>query len=778
MSSSVPLCGCDACKLDWKTGGAGLKALIEGMSCPVLAATSTSWTPPVKITEGETCTSFLSDLMKTDIDGMKVSDFLNGDSTCAANLKISGTKQGLEEMVDDASNSSGYILPFHLAFNRSAASCMGAPSMGYAPDIPIFNEGKMDGWNSARQPGFGMSYFERSDLPFYYSLADAFTFGDHYHQSTFTATCPNREFLFSGSNGLSIPDSGKCMLDDSEPDLTWETMGETLENAGVSWKVYQQEDNFDDNGFAWFANYKNAKPGDVLYDKGMSRGPDFVSAFAADVANDTLPQVSWLVGPASLSEHASNHPADGEDLTARLMKIMGAAENSHVFEKTVFLLNYDEGGQFFDHMWTPVPPKPQQGKSTVTTVGELTLEEAFTIPAGNPIGLGFRVPFMAISPWSRGGYVYSEVSDHASVIKFLEKKFDVRCPNLSPWRRAVVSDLTAAFDFSKPDFSAWPIFPDTSANVNTSKKECDTLPPPTLPAGHQHMPPQEPGVRASRALPYLFQMRMEPIMAAQNATDLTFTIDNPGTVGVVIIMYDRVSPSSIPMKYTVEAGKSILDVITVPQGRTYGYSAHGPNGWVNQWGGVAQHWAPASNASNASNASITPHLSLRLHPEADAGMVTLLVERSAVNGSVAPPSFNITDNAYGSGSNITALGPSAPILSKLDVSKSGNWYDISVSHVGGASVWRFMGRMETGSDATSDPASSSGHATLTLPAAGFPVGLEGNPSIYADGSHASVPEWYRTHKALKLDVAAACKSGRGQQIVKDACFNSEPKMEL
>ena len=121
-----------ACKLDWKLNGAGLKALIEGMSCPVLASTSPSWTPPVKITDGESCASFLADLMKTDIDGMKVSDFLNADSSCPANLKISGTKQNLAE-AQGSSNSSGYILPFHLAFNRTAASCMGAPAMGFAP---------------------------------------------------------------------------------------------------------------------------------------------------------------------------------------------------------------------------------------------------------------------------------------------------------------------------------------------------------------------------------------------------------------------------------------------------------------------------------------------------------------------------------------------------------------------------------------------------------------------------------------------------------------------
>ena len=96
------------------------------------------------------------------------------------------------------------------------------------------------------------------------------------------------------------------MLDAGEPTtgINWETMGETLENAGISWKVYQGKDNFDDNGFAWFENFRNAAPGSPLYDKGMAREDDFVAAFAADVAKDTLPQVSWLVGPTSLSEHA------------------------------------------------------------------------------------------------------------------------------------------------------------------------------------------------------------------------------------------------------------------------------------------------------------------------------------------------------------------------------------------------------------------------------------------------------------------------------------------
>jgi len=68
-----------------------------------------------------------------------------------------------------------------------------------------------------------------------------------------------------------------------------------------------------------------------------------------------------------------------------------------------------------------------------------------------------------ISPWTRGGYVYSEVSDHTSIIKLLEEKFDIKCPNISPWRRAIVSNLLAAFDFENPDYS-WPELPSTFGN--------------------------------------------------------------------------------------------------------------------------------------------------------------------------------------------------------------------------------------------------------------------------------------------------------------------------
>jgi len=183
---------------------------------------------------------------------MSVADVLDPSSSCPSDLKVN-THAEL-----DTSNDDGYILPFHLEFNTTSATCMPAPEMDYPTDLKMRNNGRMDGWNSARDPGFGMSYFERTDLPFYYALADAFTIGDQYFQSTFTATNPNRLHLFSGSNGLSVNNSHLVIMDDSEPKtgINWETMAETLEKAGISWKVFMEQDNFDDNAFAWFENFE------------------------------------------------------------------------------------------------------------------------------------------------------------------------------------------------------------------------------------------------------------------------------------------------------------------------------------------------------------------------------------------------------------------------------------------------------------------------------------------------------------------------------------------
>lgn len=640
-----------------------------------------------------------------------------------------------------------YILPFYLQFDKTSTQCMPAPMMAYESDIQIFNEGRMDSWNTARFPGFGMSYFNRTDLPYYYALADAFTVGDQYFQSTFTATNPNRLHLFTGSNGLSVPNSGACLLDDTEltPGFTWETMAETLMKANVSWRVIQEIDNFDDNAFEWMAVFQNATPGSALYDLGIKPVADLVGAFEEMVASDSLPSVLWIVGPTSLSEHAENHPGDGEDLSHRLINVLSKPEYVSVYGKTAFFLNYDEGGQFFDHHWTPTPPRtPAEGESTVSTVGELTLVEEFGIPPNNPIGLGFRVPFMIISPWTRGHLVYSEVSDHVSIIKLIEKRFGVHCPNISPWRRAVVSDLTAAFDFTAPDFS-WPTFPDTSQNVNMSKWECDHLPSPTIPT-EQSMPTQEPGMRISRPLPYEFLIS-DTITGEGNA--VTVRMQNTGAAGVVFFVYDQINMAAMPLKYTIEAGKELTMTWPVDTRGLYAFALYGPNGFVRGFSG--------STASAGVSSSLA-------YDKAN-GAVVVAVEALAAPAAGAECSFSIVDNAYGTGPwEVSAKVGSGVAVQNIPVAASGNWYDLTVTldpspscPVTSAFSRKFMGRMENGKYTTSDPAMATGMSPFPKPEKFDPV-----------------PEKYRTVEKWTFEKQCASRRSR----MKDHCWDPQEDKEM
>lgn len=257
-SNATALCGCGGCNIAWtEQGGGEIRALLQTLTCTELVGALQGANPPVSVANGEKCATLIDAMAGSSLEHMPFSEFMNASlSSCPAGLSVTGVPSAAEVIVeprhtenDADDDGSAYILPFNLQFDKTAATCMPAPEMAYASDINIFNGGLMDAWNTARAPGFGMSYFDRHDLPYYYWLADHFTIGDQYFQSTFTATCPNREHLFSGSQGLSV--GGKfSMLDDSEPKpgFDWETMAETLEAADISWGVIQQKDNFDDNG--------------------------------------------------------------------------------------------------------------------------------------------------------------------------------------------------------------------------------------------------------------------------------------------------------------------------------------------------------------------------------------------------------------------------------------------------------------------------------------------------------------------------------------------------
>ena len=582
-------------------------------------------------------------------------------------------------------SSKGYMLPFHLNTATTSATCINASAMGFTTDTAINNAGKFNAWNTARSAGLGMGYFTRSDLPFYYALADAFTICDQYFCSTLTDTNPNRLFLFTGTNGLSV-NYTPVQLDDTQPSagLSWTTYAERLQAAGISWKVYQESDNFEDNALEWFTTFINAKSGSPLYDNGVAIVANLVTAFQNDVTNNTLPQVSWIVAPSTLSEHPDYQPPDGENLTAQL--IAALASNPSVYASTVFILNYDENGGFYDHIPPPCPPSAIMGGiSTVSTAGELTTvnEDGDTI-SSSPIGLGYRVPMIIISPWTYGGRVCSQVFDHTSVLQFLEQWTGVTEPNISAWRRAVCGNLTSAFDFSGSN-STWPSLPSTSGYTSTSSTECSSLPAPTVPST-QSMPSGESGVYPACPLPYVLDAQGS-INTSANQFDIDFI--NGGTVGAVfqVYAYNRSSYQG-PWTYTVGANDSTSDYWngSVFNGGTYALEVHGPNGFMRHYQGSAK------------SATVMPETAITYN--ATAGTVKLTMS----NAGSSSCSMTVS-NGYDSADIRTYTVPAGGSVSDTwNLGTSANWYDLSAI-VAGLSNWsrRLCGHMENGAPSTTEP---------------------------------------------------------------------------
>eukprot|EP00211_Chloroparvula_japonica_P003775 CAMPEP_0119119962 /NCGR_PEP_ID=MMETSP1310-20130426/1222_1 /TAXON_ID=464262 /ORGANISM="Genus nov. species nov., Strain RCC2339" /LENGTH=702 /DNA_ID=CAMNT_0007109421 /DNA_START=130 /DNA_END=2238 /DNA_ORIENTATION=- len=579
----------------------------------------------------------------------------------------------------DQSDLSLYMLPFPAESDKTAAMCSPAPEMYYPTDLAMWNVGRVDSWNTARDPGLGMSFYSRRDLPYYYALWDGFTVLDQYFQSTFTSTNPNRMHLFSGSNGVSVGEPAVVENDEPVPGFNWTTVGEILEDAQISWRVYQQLDNFDDNGFAWFNAFQQAKPGDPLWDKGMSRQRNLIEAFGRDIENGQLPQVSFIIAPTAKSEHASNHPCDGEDFSAKLLQKL--RDNPSVYATTALFLMYDEGGQFFDHSLVPVPPvTDEMGVSTVTVEGEINADVLVDGPS--PVGPGFRVPFTIVSPWTRGAAVYSEVTDHTSVIRFLEARFNISCPNISPWRRAMMGDLVGAFDFANPDVS-WPDLPDTSHYVEIGNLQCDHLPPLEVPT-EQAMPRQEPGTRVTRALPYEFVVRdrVDPVNGQHSVV-----VANKGTGGGVFVLFDILDFDRTPRHYSVEGGATIVDPLPLSAGR-YDRVLVGHNGFVRRFSGTTEcSWAQA----------------VALYEPEEATLVLVLANEDGPGDMV----FSVVDNAY----NLTEGIPSEPVVLvpgsnrtlRINLASSDRWYDMTVRG-NGCYERRFMGHVENGLDSRTDPA--------------------------------------------------------------------------
>ncbi|MFC0155171.1 phosphocholine-specific phospholipase C [Xanthomonas dyei] len=545
-----------------------------------------------------------------------------------------------------------------------------------------------------------MGYFQRHDIPYYHALADAFTICDGYFCSMHGPTNPNRMYLFTGTSGLSVGDTRAQVADNADDGnwtadmardkpgyaaMGWTTYAQRLQAAGIDWRVYQEYDNFGCNSLAYFAHYRGLDTADERYrraracvpgstaDNAASTQADhLIAAIAADVQGNRLPQVSWIIPPTAYCEHPEAPPAYGESLVARLIDAL--TSNPQVWARTALIINYDENDGFFDHVPAPLPAlDARMGRSNVDVRGE-----AYN---GVPVGLGIRVPMLVISPWTRGGWVNSQVFDHTSVLRLLERRFGVAEPNISPWRRAVSGDLTSVFDFREPDDSALSALPSISDyRARTAALRNKPLP---VPPTNAVMPRQEPGQRPARALPYALQVHAR--VQDDGALQLQFV--NTGTAAAAFNVYTS-APTGGPWYYTVLPGTRLDDV---PMGAAhdgaYALRVHGPNGFLREFAG---------DLATTPQAAAAPWLEARQ----DGG--TLVLEIG--NAGQQPCTLQLRALDYADPSpRALQLSAGQRQTLQLPLAASDHWYDVVVEQPAGAFRRRLAGHLETGKPSHSDP---------------------------------------------------------------------------
>lgn len=579
----------------------------------------------------------------------------------------------------------GSILPFHLDTKRTGAQAVQWLDHSWGKTHAAINSGWMNQW-PAQKTDMTMGHYTRNDIPFHFELADAFTICDQYFCSVPGPTHPNRMFLMTGTNdpsglnGGPLIDNADIVDNASLPAFTWTTYPERLQDAGISWQVYQQgldwkdpyNGNYGLNVLQNFKQYIEAPAGSPLKERGYSVRT--LNQFSEDVKSGTLPQVSWLIPPAAFSEHPKYMPAYGATYISEVLDTLTA--NPDIWSKTVLFVMYDENDGYFDHVVPPQPPTPvQPGFSTVSTEGEIhSIVNAHHHPTYTPdqlaYGLGPRVPMFVISPWSKGGYVNSQVFDHTSVIRFIEARFGVQEPNISPWRRAICGDLTTAFDFSKPNHRPARLI----STVDFRQKadhEVASLPKAMPPQTTQTMLPQEPGTRLTRPIPYEISANF-----SEKNGKIQLSVVNTGKQAAVFYVYSM-SDQSQSWRYTVGAGDGIQTDLPFNKD---GLTLYGTNGFF-------RFFKPGSG--NLSIYATYSEKNLKLY----------------IENKGATKDINIFDLAYGNSPRHRQIVENSVHQEIYDLSSSHHWYDLKLS--ADNAVWRFAGHIETGFHSFTDLAATA-----------------------------------------------------------------------
>jgi phospholipase C len=604
-------------------------------------------------------------------------------------------------------HGTGSLLPFHPDAPDLGLVFLEDLAHGWTDQHAAWNRGKYDRWVPVKGTTT-MAHLTRNDIPFHYALADAFTICDAYHCSLLGPTDPNRYHMWTGWVGNDGTKGGP-VLDNAEAGYDWSTYPERLQKAGISWKIYQDAGagldaahfwgwgddayigNYGDNSLLYFHQYQNALPGTPLFEGALvgtdiAQGGTLFDLFKKDVAANTLPQVSWIVAPEAYSEHP-NWPANyGAWYVSQILDAL--TSNPEVWSKTAFFLMYDENDGFFDHMVPPTPPQSRaEGLSSVDTVNEIFAGNSEY--AAGPYGFGVRVPMIVISPWTKGGWVSSELFDHTSLIQFIERRFGGGNPeliesNITPWRRAVSGDLTSAFNFRTPNEAVVPL-PGTSGYVPPDAARHPNYAP--VPPAGQALPKQEPGIRPARPVPYELHAVGE---ADAREASVRITFENTGKAAAVF-QVRSVANQSGPWTYTVGPAARLFDTWAVPANgeAAYDFSVYGPNGFLRTFkGNVAGEESANLVVKSAYDVSF------------DRTGITLDVH----NRSAETAKLRITD-AYTKQSVVHHLESGRRLTWHWSLEGSFGWYDLTVAvDADAAFERRLAGHVETGWDSVTDPA--------------------------------------------------------------------------
>ena len=292
---------------------------------------------------------------------------------------------------------------------------------------------------------------------------------------------------------------------------------------------------------------------------------------------------------------------------------------------------------------------------------------------------------LVVSPWSKGGWVSSEVFDHTSLIRFVQQRFGTKAapltdPNITPWRAAVSGDLTSAFNFATPN-SAVVKLPSTTGYVPPDDQRHNSYIP--LPPVIQALPIQEAGVRPARAVPYALHVAF-----STTASAFTLTLTNKGKKAA-FFQVRSANPVQAPRGYTVASGTSLTDTWAYGalEVGAYDLSVYGPNGFFRAYRGAAV-------------ANLSTDLQSAIAYEIADNAVAL----NAVNSGSKTCQIGVFDG-YTSTSQLKELKAGAKLSESFSLKNSHGWYDFILTNAADPAFRQELaGHLETGKDSMTDPA--------------------------------------------------------------------------